>query len=113
MRVTNIPNFEQLTDLERLESAEALAASIRNPEALPAPLAHRLELEKRWSHYERDPSVALSPGRGGQRFEVAFRRALDQVDAGFITHARVFEHFHRVDLPSFPFYGVKSTINVA
>ena len=44
MRVKDIPNFEQLTDLERLGIAEELAASVRNPEALPAPVAHRLEL---------------------------------------------------------------------
>jgi putative addiction module component (TIGR02574 family) len=60
MNVTDIPNFEHLTDLERLGLAEELAASIRNPEALPAPVAHRLELEKRWSHYERNPSAVLS-----------------------------------------------------
>jgi putative addiction module component (TIGR02574 family) len=60
MHLKDIPNFEQLTDLERLGLAEELAASIRNPEALPAPVAHRLELERRWSHYERNPSAALS-----------------------------------------------------
>jgi putative addiction module component (TIGR02574 family) len=60
MSVKDIPNFEQLTDLERLGLAEELAASVRNPEALPAPVAHRLELEKRWFRYERDPSAALS-----------------------------------------------------
>ena len=42
MSVTDIPNFEHLTDLQRLELAEELIASIRNPEALPEPLAHRL-----------------------------------------------------------------------
>jgi putative addiction module component (TIGR02574 family) len=60
MGVKDIPNFEQLTDLERLGLAEELVASVRNPEALPAPMAHRLELEKRWSQYERNPSIALS-----------------------------------------------------
>ncbi len=60
MSVTDIPNFEQLTDLERLELAEELIASIRNPEALPEPLAHRLELERRWAQYERDPTIGLS-----------------------------------------------------
>ena len=60
MSVKDIPNFERMTDLERLGLAEELAASVRNPEALPAPVAHRLELEKRWSRYERDPSAALS-----------------------------------------------------
>jgi putative addiction module component (TIGR02574 family) len=60
MHLKDIPNFEQLTDLERLGLAEELAASIRNPETLPAPVAHRLELERRWSRYERNPSAALS-----------------------------------------------------
>ena len=40
--------------------AEELAGSIRNPEALPAPIAHRLECERRWTEYERNPSIALS-----------------------------------------------------
>ena len=60
MRATDIPNFEQLSDLERLELAEELIASIRDPGSLPAPLAHRLELERRWAEYERDPSIGLS-----------------------------------------------------
>jgi putative addiction module component (TIGR02574 family) len=63
MSVKDIPNFEQLTDLERLGLAEEVAASIRDPDALPAPVAHRLELEKRWDHYERNPSAALSQER--------------------------------------------------
>jgi len=33
--VTDIPNFEQLTGLERMELAEELIASVRNPEAAP------------------------------------------------------------------------------
>jgi len=60
MSVKDIPNFEQLTDLERLELAEALVASVRHPEALPASVAHHLELEKRWSRYEQNPDSALS-----------------------------------------------------
>ena len=60
MSVKDIPNFEQLTDLERLQLAEELIASIRAPEALPPPLAHRFELERRWAEYERSPSVGLS-----------------------------------------------------
>ena len=60
MRVTEIPNFEQLSDLERLELAKELVASVRNPEALPPPVAHRLELERRWAEYERNPSIGLS-----------------------------------------------------
>ena len=58
--MTDIPNFEQLTDFERLALAEKLVASIRNPEALPAPAARRLALERRWAEYERNPSTALS-----------------------------------------------------
>jgi len=60
MNVTDIPNFEQLTDLERLELAEQLAASVRDPESLPPPVAHRLVLERRWADYERNPSAVLS-----------------------------------------------------
>ena len=60
MRLTEIPNFEQMTDLERLELAEELIASVRRPEALPTPVAHRLELERRWAEYEKDPTIALS-----------------------------------------------------
>ena len=60
MRLEDIPNFEQLTDLDRLELAEELIASVRHPEALPTPVAHRLELEKRWAEFERNPSIALS-----------------------------------------------------
>ncbi len=60
MSVKDIPNFDKLTDLEKLELAEELIASVRNPEALPSPLAHRLELEKRWAQYESDPTSGLS-----------------------------------------------------
>jgi putative addiction module component, TIGR02574 family len=58
--VTDIPNFDQMTDLERLQLAEELMASIRNPDALPEPVAHRLELERRWAEYEANPGIALS-----------------------------------------------------
>jgi putative addiction module component (TIGR02574 family) len=58
--VTDIPNFEQMSDLERLELADEILASVRNRDALPAPLAHRFELERRWAEYERDPSIGLS-----------------------------------------------------
>ena len=60
MNVKDIPHFEQLTDLERLELAEALASSVRHPEALSAPVAHHLELEKRWVRYEKNPASALT-----------------------------------------------------
>jgi putative addiction module component (TIGR02574 family) len=43
-----------------LALAEELVNSIRNPEALPAQVAHRLELERRWADYERNPATALS-----------------------------------------------------
>ena len=46
---------------------------------------------------------ALSPGRGGERFEAAFQRALQQIEAGVTTHFEAFEHFHRVCLPGFPY----------
>lgn len=60
MSVKDIPDFERLTDLERLQLAEDLLASIRDPDSLPDPLAHRLALERRWAEYERDPGIALS-----------------------------------------------------
>lgn len=60
MSVTDIPNFEQMSDLERLRLAEDLISSIRDPDALPEPLAHRVELERRWAEYERNPDSALS-----------------------------------------------------
>jgi len=69
MTVKDIPNFEQLTDLERLGLAEELAASVRNPEALPAPLTHRLELEERWARYESNPSAALSQDQFWKKVE--------------------------------------------
>jgi len=68
--VTDIPNFERMTDLERLQLAEDLIASIRNPDALPEPAAHRLELERRWAEYERDPSIALSEDQFWNRVQV-------------------------------------------
>jgi putative addiction module component (TIGR02574 family) len=60
MNVKDIPNFEQLTDLERLDLADQLTASVRNPASLPPPVAHRLELERRWAEFERDSSAVLS-----------------------------------------------------
>ena len=45
----------------------------------------------------------LSPGRGGARFEAAFKQALRQIEAGTITHAKAFEHFHRIILHRFPY----------
>ena len=60
MSVTEIPNFEKLTDLERVELAEELMASLRHPEALPAPLAHQIEVDRRWAEYERNPERGVS-----------------------------------------------------
>ncbi|MEW6306834.1 MAG: hypothetical protein AB1705_25495, partial [Verrucomicrobiota bacterium] len=50
-----------------------------------------------------------SPGRGGVRFEVAFKQALQQVEAGVVTHGKVFETY-RVFLRRFPYnlyYGLE------
>lgn len=60
MRATDIPNFDQLSDLERLMLADELVASVRSPETLPPSVAHRFELERRWAEYEKDPSIALT-----------------------------------------------------
>jgi len=46
---------------------------------------------------------AFSPGRGGLRFETAFKQALQQIEAGVVTHLLAFEHFHRVRVPGFPY----------
>jgi plasmid stabilization system protein ParE len=46
---------------------------------------------------------AFSPGRGGERFEAAFQQALQQIEAGVLTHFLAFEHFHRVIVPGFPY----------
>jgi len=60
MRAADIPNFDKLTDMERLQLAEDLIASVRNPEIFPPDLQHRLELERRWAEYEKNPSIAIS-----------------------------------------------------
>jgi len=59
MRVEDIPNFEKLSDLDKLELAEELIASLQHPEELPVPIAHRLELTRRWAAYETNPNLAL------------------------------------------------------
>jgi plasmid stabilization system protein ParE len=46
---------------------------------------------------------SISPGRGRARFTAAFQQAVRQIEAGMITHARVFEHFHRAFVPRFPY----------
>jgi len=68
MSVTDIPNFEEMSDLERLRLAEQIIASIRDPDALPEPVAHRLELERRWAEYEREPDIALSEDQFGKKY---------------------------------------------
>jgi plasmid stabilization system protein ParE len=47
---------------------------------------------------------ALSPTRGGPRFEASFRSALHDVKRGFVTHLRCFDYFHRVVLKRFPYF---------
>ena len=59
MRATEIPNFAQLTDLDRLALAEELIASIRDPNSLPAPATHRVELDRRWAAFEQNPGSAI------------------------------------------------------
>jgi putative addiction module component (TIGR02574 family) len=60
MRAIDIPNFDQLTDRERIALADEILASLKSPEELPPPLAHRAEVDRRWAAYQTDPSIALS-----------------------------------------------------
>jgi len=60
MRATEIPNFESLSDRERLALADEILSSLKNPDALPPPLAHREKLDRRWAAFEQNPSIALS-----------------------------------------------------
>jgi putative addiction module component (TIGR02574 family) len=60
MRTTEIPNFDRLSDQERVALADEILGSLRNPEALPPPLAHRAEVDRRWAAYEANPGTALS-----------------------------------------------------
>ncbi len=60
MRVTDIPNFDKLSDRQRLELAEELIMSVRSRESLPPPLLHELDIERRWADYEKNPSAVLS-----------------------------------------------------
>jgi putative addiction module component (TIGR02574 family) len=60
VRTTEIPNFDRLSDQERVALADEILGSLRNPGALPPPLAHRAELERRWAAYEANPGIALS-----------------------------------------------------
>jgi putative addiction module component (TIGR02574 family) len=60
MRTTEIPNFDQLSDRERVALADEILGSLKHPDALPPPLAHRAELDRRWAAYEANPGIALS-----------------------------------------------------
>jgi len=60
MRTTEIPNFDQLSNRERVALADEILGSLRHPDALPPPLAHRAELDRRWAAYEANPGIALS-----------------------------------------------------
>jgi len=60
MRTTEIPNFDQLSDQERVALADEILGSLRHPDALPPPLAHRAELDRRWAAYEANSGIALS-----------------------------------------------------
>src|SRR5665213_3444923 len=60
MRASEIPNFEQLSDKERVALADEILGSLKNPGALPLPLAHRAELDRRWAAYKANPGVALT-----------------------------------------------------
>jgi plasmid stabilization system protein ParE len=56
------------------------------------------DFSRTYSYYE-----VLSPGRGGPRFEAAFRSAVEEVRRGTLTHLRCFEHYHRVLLARHPY----------
>ena len=60
MRTTEIPNFDQLSDQERVALADEILGSLKHPDALPPPLAHRAELDRRWAAYQANPNIALS-----------------------------------------------------
>ena len=44
-----------------------------------------------------------SPSRGSLRFRQAFQETLQRIKSGLITHQKVFDHFHRVFVPRFPY----------
>ena len=60
MHAIEIPNFDQLTDEQRLALADEILGSLRSPQSLPPPLAHRAELDRRWAAYEANPGSALT-----------------------------------------------------
>jgi hypothetical protein len=51
-----------------------------------------------WHYYEQS-----SPGRGGDRFESAYREVLEQIKAGLVTHRIAFGAFHRAFIPRYPY----------
>jgi len=60
VRATEIPNFGQLSDEERVALADEILGSLKHPDSLPPPLVHRVELDRRWAAYEANPGIALS-----------------------------------------------------
>jgi putative addiction module component (TIGR02574 family) len=60
MRAEQIPNFDQLSDAERLALAEDILSSLKHPETLPPPAIHRVELDRRWAAYQTNPGIALT-----------------------------------------------------
>ena len=61
IHAAEIPNFDQLSDRDRVALAEEILTSVRDLDSLPAPLAHRIELERRCAAYQADPSKVLTP----------------------------------------------------
>ena len=60
MRAMEIPHFAELSDFERVALAEDILASVRDVESLPSPMAHRIELDRRWADYVTNPAIALT-----------------------------------------------------
>ncbi len=58
----------------------------------------RKDVSQTFALYDR-----AAPGRSGPRFGRAFNAVLLQVEAGFITHRKVFADFHRVLLKPYPY----------
>jgi plasmid stabilization system protein ParE len=56
------------------------------------------DFDEGFNYYE-----SLSPGRGGARFENAFKLALRKIEEGTVTHYKPIDPFHRVILPRFPY----------
>ena len=60
MHATDIPNFEKLTDVDRVTPTEELLASVRKPDLSPPTVAHQLELERRWAEFQKNPGSVLT-----------------------------------------------------